>query len=80
MSTWHVWGDFLHTKPRRIGGYELVSDDDRAALATAKKEGFDFDKRTRNGFEPWAATFAGDGPDDEFAFASSPTVRGWRKV
>ena len=38
------------------------ANDDRAALATAKKEGFDFEKRTRNGFEPWAATFAGVGP------------------
>ncbi len=78
MSKWHVWGDFLHTKPHRIGEYHLISEGG-SALTAAKREGFDFDKRTRNGFEPWAATFAGDG-GDEFAFASSPTVRGWCKA
>ena len=80
MSTWHVWGDYLHTRPHRIGQYELVSGNERAALATAKRSGFDFDKRMRNGFEPWAETFTSDERDDEFAFASCPTVRGWRKV
>ncbi|HTU83607.1 MAG TPA: hypothetical protein VMF61_15870 [Candidatus Acidoferrales bacterium] len=80
MSTWHVWGDYLHTQPHRIGNYVLEPGEERAAIATAKARGFDFDRRTRNGFEPWAAAFRSDGPDDEFALASCPTVRGWHKL
>jgi len=81
MATWHVWGDFIHTAPQRIGNAERDSATD-AARATAENAGFDFERRTRNGFEPWAAVFSGDGDDrsQEFAFAAYPTVRGWRKV
>ena len=81
MATWHVWGDFIHTVPERIGTAHR-QDGDAAARATAKDAGFDLDRRERNGFEPWAAVFAGNGDDEsqEFAFAAYPIVRGWRRV
>jgi hypothetical protein len=81
MQTWHVWGDYVHTRPERIGAAHLVSGKDDAARHTAEAGGFDFEQRTRNGFEPWTATYQGDEDDgQEFAFASAPTVRGWRKA
>lgn len=82
MSTWHVWGDYVQTRPERIGNARLVPGEDKAAEQTAKTRGFDFDYRLRNGFMPWAATFATerDEDDQEFEFASYPIVRGWQRV
>jgi hypothetical protein len=81
MSTWHVWGDYVQTRPERIGNAQLVSGEDRAAESTAKARGFDFDYRLRNGFMPWAATFRSEKDDDqEFAFAAYPIVRGWQRM
>ncbi len=71
MSTWHVWGDYVYTKPDCIGNAKIVRDQDRAAEKTAEANGFDFKKRVHNGFEPWAATYISEKDDDqEFAFAS----------
>lgn len=81
MSTWHVWGDFVHTKPERIGDAYLVSDDRGRPRQTAEANGFDFMRRLHNGFEPWAAEFAAESDRGlEFALASYPTVRGWKLV
>lgn len=81
MSTWHVWGDFIHTRPEQIGEARVVDGEDKAAERTAQTQGFDFDKRTRNGFEPWAAAYTAEKEDDqEFAFASYPIVRGFQKI
>jgi hypothetical protein len=80
MRTWHVWGDYCHTVPDRIGSARLVSAE-HSARNTAQANGFDFARRLRNGLEPWAAEFVCDDDDDiEFAFASYPTVRGWKKI
>ena len=81
MGMWHVWGDYGQTRPERIGNAQIVRGEDQAAEQTAKAHGFDFDFRLRNGFMPWAATFAceKDG-DQEFEFASYPIVRGWQRV
>lgn len=81
MGIWHVWGDYLYTRSPRIGAATLRDGGDRAARKTAEANGFDFESRTRNGFEPWAGTF--DSEDDERqeqAFAGDPVVRGWAKV
>jgi hypothetical protein len=81
MNSWHVWGDYVQTRPERIGNAKVVTGEDRAAEQTAKAHGFDFDYRLRNGFMPWAATFAADKDDNqEFEFASYPIVRGWQRV
>lgn len=81
MARWHVWGDFVHTLPPRISGAKLEQREDSAARKTADAAGFDFDQRMRNGFEPWAATFLCDDEDGvEFAFASYPIVRGWKRL
>jgi hypothetical protein len=78
---WHVWGDYVHTRPNRIGQARLVAGKDELARHTAAACGFDLERRTLNGFEPWAAVFESDGePEQEFAFADYPTVRGWRCV
>jgi hypothetical protein len=80
MGKWHVWGDYVHTRPQSIGEAQLVADD-RAAQRTAESCGFDLERRTRNGFEPWTATFESENDtDQDFAFASYPTVRGWRRL
>ena len=80
MSIWHVWGDYYHTKPDRIGNARLLDGRDEAALKTAQAEGFDFEKRMRNGFEPWAAAYESDSDDgQDFAFAAYPIVKGWAK-
>lgn len=81
MSTWHVWGDYMHTLPLEIGKAKREDCEERAARKTAEASGFDFDKRTRNGFEPWAATFVSESDDgQEFQFAAYPIVRGWQRV
>jgi hypothetical protein len=81
MAAWHVWGDYIHTRPYEIGNAQLIANGDDVARGTARRAGFDFERRVRNGFEPWTATFdGGDGADQEFAFASYPTVRGWQRV
>lgn len=82
MATWHVWGDYIHTVPDRIGEALLVRGEEKAAQKTAESRGFEFAQRLRNGFEPWAAAFAADGEDldIEFEFASYPIVRGWQKI
>jgi hypothetical protein len=78
MQTWHVWGDFVHTRPGRIGKAQIVTGGDEAARRAAESAGFDLERRTRNGFEPWTATFRAETDDNQdFAFASAPTVRGW---
>jgi hypothetical protein len=79
---WHVWGDYVHTVPDRIGDASLVRGQEKAAKKTAEARGFAFTHRLRNGFEPWAAAFAADGDerDVEFEFASYPIVRGWQKM
>jgi hypothetical protein len=81
MALWHVWGDYVHTRPSEVGEARLVAGKDEAARRTAQRCGFDFERRVRNGFEPWTATFEGgdDGAQD-FAFASYPTVRGWQRT
>jgi hypothetical protein len=80
VSAWHVWGDFCHTMPQRIGSATLVAPDSGAARKSAEANGFDFKRRLRNGFEPWAAEFSSDDDRDvEFAFAAYPTVRGWKR-
>ena len=83
MHAWHVWGDYVHTMPDRIGEAVLERGTDAAAKRSADAAGFEFDRRLRNGFEPWAATFScenGDVSEVEFAFASYPVVRGWRRL
>lgn len=81
MFTWHVWGDFALTQPDRIGGASVANGRERDARQTADEHGFNFERRMRNGFEPWAATYESDNDDgQEFAFADCPTVRGWRKL
>ena len=81
MSTWHVWGDYMQTRPERIGNATIVGGEDQAAEHTAKASGFDFDYRLRNGFMPWAAAYRSEKDDEqEFAFAAYPIVRGWRRL
>ena len=81
MATWHVWGDYVHTVPDRIGTAEMAGLGDAAARTSADASGFDLERRIRNGFESWAATFHSQEDDGvEFAFASYPTVRGWRRL
>ena len=82
MAVWHVWGDYVHTLPDRIGDAVRVYGEEKAAEETAETRGFAFTHRLRNGFEPWAATFWADGDDRaiEFEFASYPIVRGWQKI
>lgn len=81
MTTWHVWGDYAHTLPEQIGSARLVSPSDDAAKRTAEANGFNFERRVRNGFEPWAATFASEGGDhQDDAFAADPVVRGWKAL
>jgi hypothetical protein len=81
MFKWHVWGDFAHTRPEQIGAATAISEDDRAARKTAEDHGFDFDRRMRNGFEPWATTFVAENDENqEFEFASYPIVRGWQRL
>jgi hypothetical protein len=81
LSTWHVWGDYIHTVPERIGNARRVESDPEAASVTARSRGFDFDYRTRNGFEPWAATFESTSDDGvEFSLASCAIVHGWQRV
>jgi hypothetical protein len=58
-----------------------VHDDHGRARKTAEAQGFDFQRRVRNGFEPWAAEFTGEDDGDlEFELASYPTVRGWKRL
>jgi hypothetical protein len=81
MAQWYVWGDFVHTIPEEIGNARRVSVGDARACAAAKQNGFDMQRRTAIGFEPWAAVFdGGEGPDQQFAFAASGTVRGWERA
>lgn len=81
MARWHVWGDFRHTLPERIGDASLERPDDGAARRTADAQGFQFERRLQNGFEPWAALFVTeDDRDPEFDFAAYPIVRGWKRV
>jgi hypothetical protein len=82
MAQWHVWGDYIHTLPERIGNAALVRGEEKAARKTAESRGFDFQHRLRNGFEPWAVAFSAEGNDRdvEFEFASYPIVRGWQRV
>jgi len=81
MSRWHVWGDFVHIVPDRIGNAKRVAGETRPAEATAKACGWDFDYRMRNGFEPWAETFESESDDGvEFAFKKHGNVRGWQRI
>ena len=81
MQSWHVWGDYIHTRPEKIGEARMVAGHDAAARKTAESAGFDIDRRTRNGFESWTATFEAENDDgQEFEFSQAPTVRGWRRV
>jgi hypothetical protein len=82
VAIWHVWGDYIHTLPDRIGEASIVRGEEKAARKTAESRGFAFLHRLRNGFEPWAAAFAADADerDVEFEFASYPIVRGWYRV
>ena len=81
MQTWHVWGDYVHTRPERIGKARIIAGSDGAARRSAESAGFDLDRRTRNGFESWSAAYEAEKDEDqEFAFASAPTVRGWRRA
>lgn len=82
MGFWYVWGDYVHTKPERIGNACEVEGHETAARRAAQNLGFDFDDRLRNGFEPWTAAFACEGAenDQDFEFASYPTVRGWKRL
>lgn len=81
MSTWHVWGDYIHTRPARIGSARMISDGDDEARQTADAHGFQFDLRMRRGFEPWSAIFSADDDEgQEYAFAQCPVVRGWQRI
>ena len=81
MTKWYVWGDYVHTIPQRVGSATLVDCEDSGAKRAADAHGFDFERRMRNGFEPWAATFSSESDEDqEFSFASFPTVRGWQRL
>lgn len=81
MFKWHVWGDFTHTRPERIGNAAIAAGEYEAARKTADGKGFDFERRVRNGFEPWAAAYEADSDDgQEFQFAVCPVVRGWQRV
>jgi hypothetical protein len=81
MKTWHVWGDYAHTLPQQIGSARILSPNDDSAKRTAEANGFDFERRVRNGFEPWAATFGSESDDhQEDAFAADPVVRGWKAL
>ena len=81
MIKWHVWGDFALTRPESIGAASAVAGEERSARETAERSGFDFERRIRNGFEPWAATYAAHDDDgQEFQFAACPVVRGWQKI
>ena len=81
MSHWHVWGDYVHTRPERVAGAALHLQHRGHPRKTAEANGFDFERRLRNGFEPWAAEFVSDDDCDlEFAFASYPTIRGWKRI
>jgi hypothetical protein len=81
MSRWHVWGDFVHTLPDTIGNARIVTGEGKAAQRTAESQGFNFDKRVRNGFEPWAEAYVSeDDSGQEFAFAAYPVVRGWSRL
>ena len=81
MSTWHVWGDYIHAAPDIIGNARRASGDSVPARHSAEESGFDFDYRTRNGFEPWAYAFTAQTDTGlEFAFQSHPMVRGWRRI
>ncbi|MGH7736273.1 MAG: hypothetical protein ACREMP_00125 [Candidatus Tyrphobacter sp.] len=79
MTRWHVWGDFVHTLPDRIGEATLAARDDPSARASANASGFDFERRLHNGFEPWAAVFE-SATEADSPFADSPIVRGWRRL
>lgn len=81
MTRWYVWGDYVHTLPDRIGVAVLDERDDASARRAADANGFEFERRLHNGFEPWAATF--DADDDDAAqrdFAQYPIVRGWQRA
>lgn len=82
MGLWYVWGDYVHTKPERIGNARQVEGHEAAARRAAESLGFDFAERLRNGFEPWTAAFASEAAesDQDFEFASYPTVRGWKRL
>ena len=81
MSTWHVWGDYVHTRPEHVGSAQLIAGQEHAAERTAQASGFDFKTRARNGFEPWAAAFrCEEDGGAEFAFACYPIIRGWKRV
>lgn len=80
MTRWLVWGDYVHTLPDRIGAAVLQERDDAAARRAADANGFEFETRTRNGFEPWAAAFVSE--DDDAAprdFTQYPIVRGFER-
>jgi hypothetical protein len=80
MATWHLWGDYVHTRPEQIAGARLV-ENASGPRKTADANGFDFARRLRNGFEPWAAELVSDDDRDlAFAFASYPTIRGWKRI
>jgi hypothetical protein len=82
VKRWYVWGDYVHTRPERIGNARQVAGHEAAARRTAESLGFDFADRLRNGFEPWTAAFEADGTEEnqDFEFASYPTVRGWKRL
>jgi hypothetical protein len=82
VALWYVWGDYVHTKPERIGNARHVAGHDAAARRAAESDGFDFAGRLRNGFEPWTAAFESEdsGNGQDFEFASYPTVRGWKRL
>lgn len=82
VPRWYVWGDYVHTKPERIGSARFVEGHETAARRAAEGLGFDFEDRLRNGFEPWTGAFASDREEDgqDFEFASYPTVRGWKRL
>lgn len=82
VARWYVWGDYVHTKPERVGNARLIDGHEAAARSAAESAGFEFTERLRNGFEPWTAAFDSDGDDadQDFAFASYPTVRGWKRL
>jgi hypothetical protein len=82
VNRWYVWGDYIHTKPERIGNARQIDGHETAARRAAESLGFDYADRLRNGFEPWTAAFELEGPeeDQDFEFASYPTVRGWKRL